>query len=221
MNRQSLFKIKICGITNLNDALAAEGLGAGALGLNFYTRSMRCISLETAQEICRKVQGGLVRVGVFVNENPHHIAELLQACPLDLAQLHGQEPFEIASDLPKSKWFKALRMGTEPARELAAQANRWLELGSIAILLDAPQRRGEFGGSGQPGNWELAAEIVKLIEGPVILAGGLSPDNVVQAIQITSPAAVDVASGVEGLPGKKDLAALREFIGLARTVIDR
>ena len=199
-------KVKICGITNLEDARAAIEAGAGLLGFNFYRQSARYIEPEMARSIVAHIRSdGRVPqlVGVFVN------SPLLD---LDLAQLHGDESIEM---LAQVCGFKAVR--PQSLDEAEHQAKKYAVKSEPALLIDA-YRTGEYGGTGQVGDWSLAAQIARRY--PILLAGGLTPENVAAAIRQVQPWGVDVASGVESAPGKKDAAKMRVFVANAKSSTD-
>jgi phosphoribosylanthranilate isomerase len=223
-------KVKICGITTLEDALAAIDAGADLLGFNFYPRSPRFIERETCAALVNRLRGRGQRVtlvGVFVNAAPEVVTACLDACNLDYAQLHGSEsPEDLAALAPWA--FKAIRpAGTVEAKR---EALRYLPVGfdgydtlvadppRPAFLLDAAVP-GQFGGSGQVADWDMARVLAR--RWPLLLAGGLRPDNVADAIAAVHPWGVDVASGVESSPGHKDAAKMRAFVAAARRANER
>lgn len=199
-----MVRVKICGITKLEDAKLATELGAHAIGLNFYDDSPRCITPFAATELIRRLPPFVATVGVFVNWADAPIIALCKALRLSAAQLHGNESPQtverVASRLPV---IKALRLGQGTA---APDFSRYH--GVSAFLLDSAVS-GQYGGTGATGNWHLARTAAQSHR--VILAGGLTPENVAEAIRIVRPYAVDVASGVESRPGKKDPAKLQAF----------
>ena len=200
-------RIKICGITNLEDALAAVAAGADALGFIFFPPSPRSIAPEKAAEILRALPPLVTAVGVFVNEPPEVIAAILKRAGLGIAQLHGHESPEICSAVP-ARVIKAFRVQDESTlRALPA-------FHVSAFLLDSFVA-GQFGGTGAKFNWDLAIQAQELGT-PVILAGGLTPENIAQAVAQVRPYAVDVYSGVELNPRQKDHQKIREFIARAR-----
>ncbi len=210
-----MIKIKICGITTLDDALAAAEAGADMLGFNFYPPSPRYIEpLSCARLVAHLRDRGarVVTVGVFVNALPQAVAAILDDCGLDLAQLHGDEPIEALEALaPRA--FKAIRPATlEEARAAARCYGR--RSNPPAFLVDASTTPGRFGGTGQTGDWELARALAQ--DYPLLLAGGLCPENVAAAITHVRPWGVDVASGVESHPGRKDPGRLAAFVRHAR-----
>ncbi len=215
-----MFRIKICGITNLQDAQAAIDAGASALGLNFYRASKRFVDLDTARQIAKIVPTGIATVGVFVNHTAQEIQEITRALDLPYIQLHGDEPPEFLVDLPATaKIIRAYRCGPTGLAPLARYLEACIELQRTpaAVLIDS-DAGGAFGGTGQTTDWSLIARERALLHGiPIILAGGLTPANVAAAIAAVSPNAVDVASGVESQPGKKDHDLITQFITTART----
>jgi phosphoribosylanthranilate isomerase len=196
--------VKICGITRAQDARLAEKLGAWALGFNFYRESPRAVSPADAWKIRKSLNLTTEAVGVFVNWKPEVIITLVHALELTAVQMHGDEsPKQVAyceDDLPV---FKALRVGP---RFSMAEFRRYRR--ATAFLLDAAER-GQFGGTGKSFDWSTAKQATKKYR--VILAGGLTPENVREAILTVRPYAVDVASGVESRPGIKDPGKLRAF----------
>jgi phosphoribosylanthranilate isomerase len=203
-------KVKICGITNLEDAIQAVEAGADMLGFNFYPPSPRFISPDACREIIAALEGqnlSAVYIGVFVNASSKEIARTLNRCGLDLAQLSGDEPPEFLLDL-KEKAFKGLRpKSLNEGIELAQEYAKGKAI--PALLVDAHQA-GAYGGTGRLANWEIARVIAERY--PILLAGGLHPTNVASALDEVRPWGVDVASGVEAKPGKKDHRLVRDFI---------
>jgi phosphoribosylanthranilate isomerase len=198
-----MVRIKICGITNLDDALLAAELGADALGFIFYPKSPRKVALETAREIIAQLPPFVASVGVFVDEAAAVVQDLAAKVRLDWVQLHGQESPEYCRNLGR-KVIKGFRIKDEDSLRRLADYQRAAQ----ALLLDT-YKQGQVGGTGTVFDWRLAREARKY--GRIILAGGLNPGNVAQAIAIALPAAVDAASGTEAAPGKKDPAKLRAF----------
>jgi|SRR5450432_1269075 phosphoribosylanthranilate isomerase len=199
-----MVRVKICGITNLADAQLSAELGAQAIGLNFYPESPRVISPFAAGKIVDKLPPFVSAVGIFVNWAPEAVIALSLALRLSYAQLHGDETARIVVEVArKIAVIKALRAGPG-CPPLAFSKYR----PASAFLLDAA-RAGEFGGTGQSTDWPLARKAAASHR--IILAGGLTPENVADAIAAVRPHAVDVASGVESRPGKKDPGKLRAF----------
>ncbi len=201
--------VKICGITNLDDALAAAEAGADALGFIFVGSSRRAVSRKTCSEILRALPSRVLTVGVVADEDPAFLRDLLRVCPLGALQFHGEEPPEtVLSFQERAKVFKAIRVKDASSLERIPGYR-----GVDAVLLDT-YRAGRKGGTGAPFDWALAAE-AKRFEVPVIVAGGLSPGNVGDVVRAVEPYGVDVSSGVESSPGRKDHALLREFVAKA------
>ncbi|MFQ5672340.1 MAG: phosphoribosylanthranilate isomerase [Nitrospinales bacterium] len=198
---KSPVKIKICGITNLADALLAVQYGADAVGFIFYNKSPRFVSRRTVKEIISTLPPFVSRVGVFVNESADRVNRVADACRLDYVQLHGDESPAYCKKMNR-KVIKAVQL--KDSRSLAG-LNAYRVAG---FLLDAysGERRG---GTGRPCDWSLARGATKY--GPVILAGGLNPDNVADAVRRVRPYGIDVCSGVEKSPGKKSPAKIRAF----------
>jgi phosphoribosylanthranilate isomerase len=197
--------VKICGVTNWSDARLAVDLGAHALGFNFYPPSPRSISPAAAWEIVRKLPPLVATVGVFVNWPAHVVAALAGALRLDGVQLHGDEqPSEVKDLARRFGVIKAFAVG--PRFRLATLAKY---KAASAFLLDG-YHSALYGGTGRTADWRLARQAKRY--GRVIVAGGLRPDNVAQAIAEAQPFGIDVASGVEARPGKKDPRALRDLM---------
>jgi phosphoribosylanthranilate isomerase len=199
-----MVRVKICGVTKWEDAKLCADLGAHAIGLNFYESSPRCITPFAASEILRRLPPFIASVGIFVNWEAAPIVALCKALRLSVAQLHGDEGTQVVDAVAKRlPVIKALPLGQGTA---APDFGRYRS--ATAFLLDSAAS-GQYGGSGTTGNWHLARTAAQSQR--VILAGGLTPENVAEAIRIVRPYAVDVASGVEARPGKKDPIKLRTF----------
>ena len=204
-------KIKICGITNVDDATWVASLGAEYLGLNFAKESKRKISLEKAQEIVKILPPYIEKVGLFVNEEPQAVEKVLDNCQLDLMQFHGEESPEYCQQFKgRAKIIKAFRI------QDAASLNQISQYQVDYYLLDAFVP-GELGGTGASFNWDLAVQ-AKQFGRPIFLAGGLNPENVIGAIKKVEPFAVDVSSGVETSPRKKSVELMQTFIQNARKI---
>ena len=184
---------KICGITNLSDAQAAAVHGASAIGFIFYEKSSRAISIEDAKFISGHLSNDISKVGVFVNHDKAFIEEAIRSVSLNIIQLHGDETpgFCNQFDVPV---FKAVRIKNEASLSVMDQYN------VAGFLLDTFSNK-QYGGTGETFDWSLLNE---QIETPIILSGGLNPNNILDAIDSVNPAAIDVNSGVELSPGKKD-----------------
>ncbi|MEM7034053.1 MAG: phosphoribosylanthranilate isomerase [Chloroflexota bacterium] len=208
-------KIKICGLTNFADAQVAVEAGADMLGFIFFKPSPRYVAPETVKDIVATIKSQVPTpprfVGVFVNESLDFVAETVAKCDLDLAQLHGEEKVEFI-DAFSGQAFKACN--PRSLAEAEAAATTFLtQTTAPFIMMDAyhPQLRG---GTGHTGDWAVAAQIAQ--DHDLLLAGGLTPDNVATAIEQVNPWGVDVASGVEARKGKKDHGKVRAFIQAAR-----
>lgn len=208
----SLFRIKICGVTRPDDAAMIAAAGGDAIGLNFYPGSPRFVSDERAAEIIAALPGGVAKVGVFVNADAATIRNKAEQLGLDWVQLHGDEPPEFISQLPGLKMIRAVRLRHQTVLTLPATGTRLPD----ALLIDAFSTAG-YGGTGETIAWDSIPEARSGLMGlPIILAGGLTSENVAEAIQVAFPDAVDVASGVEASPGVKDAAKVRSFVAAAR-----
>lgn len=202
-------KVKICGVTSIEDAEEAVEAGADALGFMFYEGSPRRISVEAAETIERRLPPFIIRVGVFVNPTMEEVYAAMHRCRLNLLQFHGKETPEFCQQFGIMT-MKAFQM---------KDASSLLELPKYrtdAFLLDS-YVPGQAGGTGKTFNWELAVEAEKFGK-PIFLAGGLTPDNVAEAVRTVKPFGVDVSSGVESSPGKKDPDKVRAFIAAVRSV---
>ncbi len=202
MDKLTRTRIKICGITNNEDAAAAVEFGADALGFIFFRGSKRYIDPAAAGEIISKLPPFITAVGVFVNQDLDEIKEIIDIAGVSAVQLHGDETPEFCSSVP-AKVIKALRVKDNIDTDSLAQYP------VQAILLDT-YSDSEYGGTGKSFDWGILKDIK--IEQKIILSGGLSPDNVAQATDAVRPYAVDVNSGVEAGPGKKDHEKLKKFI---------
>ena len=198
-----MVRVKICGLTNLADARLASDLGAHALGFIFYPKSPRYLAPEAARDIIAQLPPLVLAVGVFVNEELATVRELADQMGLDWLQLHGEEPPDYCQALGRNI-IKVIPVKDETSLEqMIAYQGR-----VRAFLLDT-YKSGQKGGTGQIFDWSLAVSAKNW--GPLILAGGLNPDNIAAAVQAVQPPAVDVASGVEAAPGRKDPDKLRAF----------
>ena len=194
-------RLKVCGITSLADALSAVECGAHYLGFNFYSKSPRYIAPEAARAIIEQLPDEVISIGVFVNEAaPEVVLDLMRQSGVQLAQLHGDEDAAYCAAVGAEQVIKALRVAE------GFELRSVLNYPASAVLLDAYDKN-LYGGTGKTANWVLANEAARLTR--IFLAGGLSPDNVSEAIRAVEPFAIDVNSGVESAPGVKDAKKLR------------
>ena len=199
--------VKICGITSEADALAAAEAGADAIGLMFYEGSPRHVTLEQAKAISAALPPHVMRVGVFVNAEEAFVHQALTECMLNILQFHGDETPEECSRYPVMT-LKAFRVqGEETLAQLEAYP-------SAGYLLDA-YVKDALGGTGATFNWDLAVRAQEFGK-PIFLAGGLTPENVAEAVRKVQPFGVDVSSGVEIEPGRKDAEQMRTFVSAAK-----
>ncbi|MEW6352206.1 MAG: phosphoribosylanthranilate isomerase [Thermodesulfobacteriota bacterium] len=200
-----MVRVKICGITTIEDAMAAVGAGADALGFVFAP-SPRRVSPDRARAIVRELPPFVITVGVFVNAGLEEIRAIRAFCKLGLVQLHGSESEDFVNQLG-SGTIKALRVGSDTVVRPESYAG-------ATLLLDT-YSPSAAGGTGTTFDWSLAAEVAR--SRPVILAGGLTPENVADAIRTVSPYGVDVSSGVEIEPGRKDHEKISRFVRRAKS----
>lgn len=209
---------KICGITRVADAVAALEAGAEAIGLNFYAKSKRFVSVADAKAIAESVQGQMAIVGVFVNASVEQICEVASAVGLSHVQLHGDEQPGILESLrgrlPDTKFIRAIRVREDDLRTAQLEIDDWQISGVNLVLLDAASLEG-FGGTGTQLDWQQLEKLELTV--PWLLAGGLTPQNVGNAISLCYPDGVDVASGVETEPGIKSNRLSAEFVSNANT----
>jgi len=196
-------KVKICGITNIEDALFCEKAGADAIGLVFYPPSPRNVTIEQAAKIIENLPPFLTVVALFVEPDESQVMKVLQKVKIDCLQFHGQETNDFCKIFNR-KWYKALK--AEPGADLALEAEKYSE--SSAILIDSFNPKIP-GGTGRTFDWSV---LPKQLPKPLILAGGLNPDNVEEAVKKVKPWAVDVSGGVESAPGIKDKKLIKNFI---------
>ena len=203
--------IKICGITNLDDALAAVDAGADALGFNFYKPSPRYVTPETAVEIIAQLPNSTLTVGVFVNEDsPQSVKDLAQRASVTAIQLHGDESPDYCRNLADYKIIKALAAGPD----FDAQQTQAYEVEAILLDTKDPALRG---GTGRVFDWAIAREVRQLVP-KLLLAGGLSLQNIEHAVISVDPYGVDACSALEETPGKKDHERMRTFVKIIRSV---
>ncbi len=204
-------KVKICGVTNLEDALICVKFGADAIGFNFYEKSKRFIKTSEARSIIEQINSQIPKFGVFVNASIEEILDTVNTSRIDVIQLHGVEAHGFVSELrheTRTPIIKAFRVSED------FDASYISDFKLDAILLDA-YTEGEFGGTGNSFDWDKAVSAIRLGV-PTYLAGGLDPENVAEAVRFVRPFAVDVASGVESAPGRKDPVKVEAFIRSAK-----
>ena len=205
---QSRTRAKICGITRAQDIQAAVSAGADAIGLVFFPPSPRHVTIENAQELANLVPPYVQLVGLFVNASAQEIQTVLDSVPLDVLQLHGDETPEQCQEIArhcKRRWYKAIQV--KPDLDVVAEIQKYQAAGASAVLLDAwhPELKG---GTGHQFDWSKFPKL----DIPLILAGGLNPDNIAEAIELTEPFAVDVSGGVEAQKGIKDQRLIKKFM---------
>lgn len=200
-------QVKICGITNEEDAFCAAGCGADALGFIFYPPSPRYIAPDAARRIIEKLPAGMAKVGVFVNEDVKTVQWISELCGLDFIQLHGDESVEYCLSFAPKTIIKAVHLRDETDLLNAFCYN------VTAILVDS-RYAGLYGGTGKTANWDLALRIKS--KKPLILSGGLNEDNVIEALEKVAPVALDINSGVEKKPGRKDHEKLARIFNIIR-----
>ena len=204
--------IKICGITNLDDARAAVDSGADAIGFVFHNPSPRCVTAEVVRRIILSLPPFVLPVGVFVNEDLKVVRDLMDSCGLALAQLHGDETATYCETLGRPV-LKAIRLKDRPSFLALAEIRG--RAGVRGLLLDA-YSDDAYGGTGRTTDWSLAAEVARAAT--VMLAGGLTAENVGAAVRTVRPYGVDVSGGVEDRPGKKNREKMRAFVQAAKLV---
>jgi phosphoribosylanthranilate isomerase len=198
-------RVKVCGLTSVGDALAAVNAGADAIGIVFYEPSPRNVSIDIAEQIVRAVGPFVTTVGLFVNASEEAVNAVLQSVPLQLLQFHGNESAEYC-EVFQRPYMKAIRL--KPGIDVLQEISRYTS--AVAILLDT-YKKGLPGGTGETFDWkQVPTQIERKL--PLVLAGGLRPDNIQQAVDSTMPYGVDVSGGVEFSPGKKDPRKITQFI---------
>ena len=205
-------RVKICGITSIDDAQAAAAAGADAIGLVFYANSSRCVTVAQAEDIARAVGPFVTTVGLFVDAAREEIEAVLQAVPLQLLQFHGHETPAFCASF-KRPFIKAIRMAD--GVDVLAADREYAAAGALGLLLDSYSPAAP-GGTGETFGWERIPANLQL---PLILAGGLSPENVGAAVAQVKPYAVDVSSGVESAPARKDSARIAAFVRAAHAAV--
>ena len=217
---RNMFRIKICGITTPHDAEQATQAGADAIGLNFYPGSRRFIELPRAKEIVAAAGRHVLKVGIFVNADAGDVRKVAEEVELDLVQLHGDESPEYVASLGDMPVMRAF-CGDVSIADINRFLAECLELGSKPrmVLIDGAGR-GQYGGTGMTADWQRLATEVGGLAAPLVLAGGLQPQNVAEAIKTLRPAAVDTAGGVEVEPGRKSPELMQAFVSAAKQAFD-
>jgi phosphoribosylanthranilate isomerase len=219
-----MFRIKICGITNPEDARVAVDAGADAIGLNFFAGSKRYLNFQAAKKVIEATSLDCTKIGVFVNHTADDLNEIGQAMGLDAVQLHGDQPPSFLLDVERRfPIVRVFRVGNSGFVGIKTDLMMCTKFGREpdAIMLDALASN-EYGGTGQRLDWTTLADRIELLNFDraeplrLILAGGLTPENVAKAIRLVRPYGVDVASGVESGPGRKDPKKVQAFVAEAR-----
>lgn len=209
--------VKICGIRDVDTARAVADCGPDAIGLNFYRQSSRWLDIRMAERICRSLPANVEPIGVFVNHSVDEILDVTKNCRITTAQLHGDELPQVASQLIDSglEVIRAIRVNEENVGQLPDLIAQYDDVPLRAVLVDA-KIAGFYGGSGHTVPWQSIAAAWECNWPPLILAGGLTPTNISEAISRVRPWGVDTAGGVESSPAIKDPARVRSFIDSAR-----
>lgn len=217
-----MFQIKVCGIKTEADVEAVVTAGGDAVGINLYRSSPRFLALDVAAPILAQVPSNVAKIGLFVNAHPMSVCWAFDEAKLDYIQLHGDEPPEYLPELGGRPVIRALRVGAEGLDSVERYLADCRALGCMpnAILLDA-HVCGQYGGTGTKLNWDMLAQHNRTEWPEMILAGGLRPDNVAEAISTVRPTAVDTASGVESALGQKSPDLIAAFIAAARAAFAR
>jgi phosphoribosylanthranilate isomerase len=209
-----MVKVKICGITTVEDALACVESGADALGFVFYPKSKRAVTPQVVRKITQNLPPFVSKVGVFVNGDPRDILEIMSYANLDYAQLHGDETPEMCEYVGASRVIKAFRLKDDSSVQ---EVKNYLKV-VRAILVDSYSEV-SYGGTGRRADINLILKVKEIASGvPLIVSGGLNPENVATVIREVEPYAVDVSSGVEKSPGVKDWEKVKEFVRRAKTL---
>ena len=218
-----MFQVKICGVTNGDDAQAIAEAGADAIGINFYERSSRFVDEDQARAILQAVPDRVMKVGVFVNATVKQVCRIYDSLQLDLIQLHGDEPppyLGLLRGRPVMRAFRCGQFGFDQVTDYLTKC-RDLRCMPRLVLVDG-YYPGQYGGTGTVADWTaIASSRPQLKNTPVVLAGGLKPDNVARAIATVRPSAVDTATGVEVRAGQKDIVLVRSFVSAARIAFEQ
>lgn len=206
-----MVKVKICGITNLPDALYSIKAGCDALGFVFYKKSRRYISPQKAKNIIRFLPAGIIKIGVFVNAKAKAIGHIAKSCKLDILQFHGSETPKFCSKFKGYKIIKAFRIKDKLDLQNISRYK------TFAYLFDTFEKR-KFGGTGMQFNWKLLKNIKDYIKRPVFLSGGINTRNVTGAMNTVHPDWIDVSSAVENKPGKKNHKKIKRFLQIAKNI---
>ncbi|MEZ5422963.1 MAG: phosphoribosylanthranilate isomerase [Pyrinomonadaceae bacterium] len=209
-----MVRVKVCGITNVEDARHAAACGADEIGLNFYSKSPRFISMQAAQDVASSIDASVKLVGVFVNASEDEIALTAKQCGLDAVQLHGDETIEFAQKIAHENSVRVIKT-VEADKALVILAE--IRSSGLNLLIDAPSM-GEYGGTGRVSDWDRAADAAASFD-RVYLAGGLGHENVAAAIRKVRPFCVDACSKLESAKGKKDPQKVAAFIEAAKSVL--
>ncbi len=216
------FRVKVCGVTSVEDASLVVSAGADAVGLNFFPRSPRYVGYPVAQRIGESLPDHVAKVGLFVNASAEEIRRAFTELDLHWVQLHGDEPPDMVARLDPLPVIRAFRLRDDSLSVVADYLSACDHLGFLPamVLIDAFSPS-QYGGTGKVAKWSVAARYAQHTEWPpLVLAGGLTADNVAEAIRTVRPAAVDSASGVEESPGKKHPQKTRRFVTAAKQAFD-
>ncbi len=217
-----MFRTKICGITTVEDARMVAEAGVDAVGLNFYQKSPRFIDQQTARAIIEQLPPEIVKVGLFVGSPLAHVCDTFDQLGLDAIQIHGQEQPEFLARLGHRPLIRAFRVGEGQLHDMTDYLQACYRLGALPRMAIADALvPGVYGGTGSLADWEtLRSYPTEQWQPPLVLAGGLTPQNVGDAIRAVHPAAVDTASGVESSPGRKDTSKVKAFLRAATAAFD-